>query len=570
MKKFYQSLSLLLVLGTTIVNAQFTQIWSADYQHTVSPGFSNEGKKMVKDSGGNIYLVADVTSDLDPTGVVTGSTYHYTVLKKYDASGVLQASRNILVHNHLASGFTLRGAFGLEIDALDQIYVGYVSYNTITNYNISVAKYDINLVRTWISSFIPSGIEEGVDLKVSPNGTVYGLVKSTNGSDTQYHIIKPDSGLITAVPFFSFDLNVDFPSSMIVDGNDDVFVTGYQMIASIKSALTAGIKNSGTYKWKKTYNGGSVPRDDSGTKIVAGTGNELFIVGYSDRGIPNSYDAMVMKYYKTNGRLDWVLFLDDNFGFETGFFVNAYTNLSLYTASVSGNKVILDRVDSRNGVHTGRHIYQPEPAAAFNSINSVSVTDMEVSPDKNVYLSGNILASDLAGENFSAIYCAKFYPVTGRVPLANSFKMDFEIPAEGDFNNSYSSIATLPSYSTNNFYVLADMFGPYDTHTNESVKLIGYDVSSPMRITADVESNDFLNNTVNVLPNPATNFININSNMSITKVEIKDMTGKTVIQFDNFINSDKRIDISTLPSGMYLLTVYDDSSNPQISKFLKH
>jgi len=99
---------LYLYLGNT--HAQFTSVWSAAYQHTTSPGFSNEGRKVAKDPSGNIFILSDNTSDIDPNGIQGAITYHYVTVAKYSGAGALINSLVLEVYDHATSGYNIPGA----------------------------------------------------------------------------------------------------------------------------------------------------------------------------------------------------------------------------------------------------------------------------------------------------------------------------------------------------------------------------------------------------------------------------------------------------------------------------
>src|SRR5690242_11230296 len=88
--------------------AQYSVTWNTQYQHTSTSGFSNEGRRIVEDASGNIFVMLDATSDVDPTGL-HGGTWNYVVLNKYSSNGVLLASVNINTQKHIYSGFNNLG-----------------------------------------------------------------------------------------------------------------------------------------------------------------------------------------------------------------------------------------------------------------------------------------------------------------------------------------------------------------------------------------------------------------------------------------------------------------------------
>jgi hypothetical protein len=65
-------------------------------------------------------------------------------------------------------------------------------------------------------------------------------------------------------------------------------------------------------------------------------------------------------------------------------------------------------------------------------------------------------------------------------------------------------------------------------------------------------SNQITNNNINIYPNPATEELTItnNLNLPITAVELRNTDGKLLSIFEN---GAKKMDVSDLPSGVYLL-----------------
>jgi uncharacterized surface protein with fasciclin (FAS1) repeats len=62
-----------------------------------------------------------------------------------------------------------------------------------------------------------------------------------------------------------------------------------------------------------------------------------------------------------------------------------------------------------------------------------------------------------------------------------------------------------------------------------------------------------------IYPNPATDFIRINSKMGVESLIIRDITGRVVTQMNN-LSSSQRIDLNGFKSGMYLVTMKNGNS----------
>jgi hypothetical protein len=65
--------------------------------------------------------------------------------------------------------------------------------------------------------------------------------------------------------------------------------------------------------------------------------------------------------------------------------------------------------------------------------------------------------------------------------------------------------------------------------------------------------------TFEIYPNPATDFIRINSNVGIESLIIRDIAGRVVTQMNN-LSSSERIELNGFKSGMYLVTMKNGNS----------
>lgn len=65
--------------------------------------------------------------------------------------------------------------------------------------------------------------------------------------------------------------------------------------------------------------------------------------------------------------------------------------------------------------------------------------------------------------------------------------------------------------------------------------------------------------TISIYPNPATNYISIDNDQTVKSIKIFNLVGRKLKSFDN-IQKNEQYDISTLPNGMYLVQVIDQSN----------
>lgn len=565
MKKQYTFFCVLLILFQNC-KAQFNPVWDAAYQHTVSPGFSNESRKVTIDLSGNVYVLIDITSDIDPNGTLTASTWHYTSIFKYSSSGILLNSSQINVFNHYASGFNNYGGFGLETDASGNVYVGYSTYDAGNNFDINLRKYDNNLIQVWSYRFKPATADLGVDMKVTSNGGIYALVKSTSGIDVTYHLLFANSALITTTPFFSFDMNVDFLNKLTLDATDKIYVTGYSMVGGFKTILTAKVNSVGNLVWKRIYNGGSSSRDDEGKNLVVGADGNIYVTGVSDQGAPFNNDIVVMKYHSGNGKSIWVKIFDNLNNNDSGNFIYAPDLTYVYVGSVSSNSILIDRITTAAGARVGTAVYQPVPASSFSTIEGVIIADMEISANHNFYLTGNVQATDLNSQAFNAAYLIK---ISNNPNSRNVLGLAYEIPVIGDFNQSVNAADLAIDDLNQNILWISDVYEDYSNHQNEVSALFAFNVPVPMKLTSD-DHDLYLNaEAIIVCPSLVNDYLQINAGTKILNIEFFELTGKRIKSLE-VQTQNVNVDLTDFSSGVYLVKLITTANKIITHKIIKN
>lgn len=84
--------------------------------------------------------------------------------------------------------------------------------------------------------------------------------------------------------------------------------------------------------------------------------------------------------------------------------------------------------------------------------------------------------------------------------------------------------------------------------------------SVPMYNNCELDLNSFTTSTLNIYPNPTTNYLTLHNPLQkiVNKVSILNVNGQTV--FSNLLVND-RIDVSHLPSGIYMITIACEDEN---------
>ena len=79
----------------------------------------------------------------------------------------------------------------------------------------------------------------------------------------------------------------------------------------------------------------------------------------------------------------------------------------------------------------------------------------------------------------------------------------------------------------------------------------------------EIELNEF----VKIYPNPASNFLIIESlNNNAEEIRIADMSGRNILKHS--LNSGKTVDVSSLPNGIYLITLKNNDNFQSTKRFI--
>lgn len=572
MKKFTPLVLTFLFFCYTGSIAQFNQIWFNNFQHSSTTSFSNEGRKVASDATGNVFMLMDATSDIDPNGVVTGSTYYYTLLVKYDVNGSLMNVETINVNSHFTAGFESRSSFGLEVDASGNVYCGYSVYNATTNFDIHITKYNNSLLQIWHYEYNPAAADSGVAMKVASSGNVYAVIKSVASGLIRYRILKANSTQTTITHFYSYNAFPDYLNSLAIDASENIYVTGYRVLAGGKVILTASINSAGILRWRDIYNGDTNNFDDIGKNLTIGTNGDLYVTGLSDRSNINGLDVMNIRYNSQDGKKVWVSF--QNYGAtDGGFFITAPDTNFVYVFSVSSNTVLIDQLRISGAVGGAgtiggslirRLTYNPVPVSPYSALNGVTINDMKASANINFYITGTITATS-SGQTFSAAYLAK-----ANFSRRGNALVEFSVPVDGNFSGSYEGSSVALNNPNKQVYWLRNSFGTYSSHSNEIVELFAFDVPSPTRLESDaLIGGAGYDGNISLTPNPAIDFISVYSSDVLLKIELLDLAGKTVKSF-RVNEANTVIDLSGINQGIYIGRIYSTSGEIINRKIIKN
>jgi hypothetical protein len=489
-------------------------------------------------------------------------TFHYVILLKYNNAGTLVAEENIDIQDHYHVGQDNFSAFGLEKDASGNIYVGYSYYESSNDFDIKLAKYNSALTQQWEYTFKPGSEDLGVDMKVTSSGMIYAVVKSTTGSSITYHIINTDAAGVSSTPLYSFDTDLEQINRIILDPNQNIYVTGSRLVSGFTSLMTASVDPTGLLRWKNVNNGGSSVRNDYGSNLIWDITGCVYVIGTSDRGIPRGKDMMIVKLTDYSGKQSWQSFQDHLNNHDYGLFLKAVTSNDLIIAGSSGNSVVMIRLLASSGLKSGEGIYQPVPSTSYLSVDEVTLTDFAITPSRNLYLTGFVQAINSSTQDFNASFLAR-YNLILHTRGTSSIKFDFAESVEGDFNSNEKGTAFSINLTGSSIYWIRDHFSNYINHQTEFISVSKYNVTAPARFESMTTDNN-----IAIFPNPSNTDINISSDENIRAYEVFDFAGRMILeqQIDGYTSFVK---LSKLESGVYLIRVHLHNGKTFVDKIFQ-
>ena len=440
----------------------------------------------------------------------------------------------------------------------------------------------------YVYSVIPTADGGSIAAAISDSGVSGNKTEATNGGN-DYWIVKLDNSG-----------NITWQNSIGGSGSDLLFVNaidqtseGGYAVAGYSQSLISGDKteanngswdywilklnNSGSIIWQSTIGGTS----GDYVNAIRATADEGFIVGgysYSNAGGDKEEDAYGDADY-------WVMKLEG-----TGCYAFAETcngidddcdaivdedvteTISIIatgpTTFCQGGNVVLNATHSgtslqwkKNGINISGATASTYFASTTGNYTceTTSICNTAISNSITVTVNKNPKASITAGGPTS--FCAG-----GSVTLT-------EMPVGGSTYQWYKGATPLAG-ATSNVYV-ATTAGNYKCRVTKTAtgcfknsNAIAVSVTCREGLPAGEAGDNLIENTFSLYPNPANNFITIETDFSTEKtIYITDALGqivKTIITSENYIT----IDLQGIASGIYFIKM-EDGINSVSQKFVK-
>jgi uncharacterized repeat protein (TIGR03803 family) len=167
---------------------------------------------------------------------------------------------------------------------------------------------------------------------------------------------------------------------------------------------------------------------------------------------------------------------------------------------------------------------------------------------------GVIFSIDTLGVTYNDIH--DFDTTNGANPYGSLIQASDGLLYGMTYNGGANFDGTLFSFNTgsNRFQKLFDLYDT--TGTNPYDNLIELSVNTGINL---LSANDF---QFSIFPNPATDQLTVNSNLSVNKITIENVLGQIVIEktvSPLSVIANEQLDVSNLPTGMYFITLIAQS-----------
>jgi uncharacterized delta-60 repeat protein len=306
---------------------------------------------------------------LDPSGnvIVSGTSFlngdgEKFLILKYDTDG------NLLWRARSTTG---QVAISVKTDAAGNIYV---AGHTSGTSDFVTAKFDPSGNQLWLKTYNgPNSFKDEISsLDVTPNGTVVVTGRSTGGV-TSYDfatIVYETDGSVRWLQRYNSPVSdSDQPADVVFGPNEVVYVGGFESNGSNTDFSLVKYDSDGTLLWNRTYNG---PPDkfDSIRRIILDSAGNIIVTGYEQQSYV--YSDMATIKYDANGNQLWVQHFDlVTSGDEIPWTIALGSNDSVYVAGESGGLFALVKYTA--GGAEEWHVTYDNPGNLYDRIQSMAV-----------------------------------------------------------------------------------------------------------------------------------------------------------------------------------------------------
>ncbi|MBL0051936.1 MAG: T9SS type A sorting domain-containing protein [Bacteroidetes bacterium] len=260
--------------------------------------------------------------------------------------------------------------------------------------NCLTIKLNANGIQQWVTSYTSAGNnnERGNIIRVASSGNIYVAGRMFNGTNEDILVLKYDNnGNQQWVHTFSNNNGDDIPSEMVIDANENIYITGQtaSAIDTIFDFVTLKYDATGAQQWVKTYDGNG--QNDFARGLALDNSGNVNVAGYSDidASVDTNYNVVTIQY-DASGNVKWMQSFD--FGNNLNDITDALTTDSygnIYVAAHSNKNstsdpdydMVILRYDSNGNINWS--------ATANGNADSIDVPNLVMINGNDIYMAGS-------------------------------------------------------------------------------------------------------------------------------------------------------------------------------------
>ena len=197
--------------------------------------------------------------------------------------------------------------YGLAVDNNGNVYITGGSDYLGSTSDLLTIKYNSAGDTVWTRVPARTGSQRASAVAVGNSGNVYITGYTMESGNGDYITVKyrPNGDQAWVRTYAHYGTGYDFARKLVLDAQENVYITGYAQVSSKNVDVTVKYDSSGTQLWARQDSFGGVTSIGYPTDLGIDNSGNPYIVARS-RNSSGNYDYVVAKYNPTNGDTFWV------------------------------------------------------------------------------------------------------------------------------------------------------------------------------------------------------------------------------------------------------------------------
>lgn len=560
------------------------------YTYNGAANQSDAASAITADNSGNAYIVG-YTED--------AQTQRNAVALKHNNAG----PPSWTIAQYEGQGDNADNVRAMVRDANGNLYLAGYAFRKGQDRDFLTMKLNANGDTLWTRTLDGSSnsTDEALGLGIDPSGNIIvgGFIKNS-GVSYDYFIAKynPNGDTLFTRTYNGTQSKSDKAADFALDATGNVYLTGRTDVGAglitNYDILTVKFLNNGNLAWAKTFNSSGI-NEDKGEKIAVDATGNVNVSGRSWNGI--DIDMIIVQYNSTGGQV-WFQVVSDGIENKPNAMLtdaagNIYiagatststdTDLLFLRYNISGTQNwfktyngATNGVDEANAMirdaagniyltgystsGTGADIY----TIKYNSTGNIVWEKTYNNASADLDDVGNAIAVDAAGNVFVAAQSEN-----GNLSNSNNnfltlaYNADGTLAASASYNGNDDStdVPTVILVSGANVYVGG---GSWSNAGQRDLTLLAYTASGLSAI------DEGFTQSFSLYPNPAKTEISIESpNTDALHFEAINAMGQNISLVATQNGTKWHISLADLPTGVYALSIQNETGKTAIVKFVK-